>query len=104
MIVQLSILIFTVRKFAKMLIFLCYILILTLTLSLSIILFPFLILNPIPPGLFWSSWAWGGGGGGLQKPHLNKSKSIDAIDMKLGDLVEHYYPINYTRIHVIMTS
>ena len=91
-----------------MLIFLFYILILTLTLSLSIILFPFLIviLNPIPPGLFWSSWAWGGegGGGGLQKPHLNKSESIDAIDMKLGDLEEHYYPINYTRIHTIMTT
>ena len=25
-----------------------------------------------------------GGGGGLQKPHLHKSKSIDAIVMKLG--------------------
>ena len=25
-------------------------------------------LNPIPPGLFWSSWAWGGGGGGFKSP------------------------------------
>ena len=22
------------------------------------------VVNPIPPGLFWSSWALGGGGGG----------------------------------------
>ena len=41
-------------------------------------------INPIGPGLFWSSWAWEGGGGGLQKPPLHKSESIDAIDMKLG--------------------
>ena len=48
--------------------------------------------NPIPPGLFWSSWAWGGGGGGggeggggvLQKPPLHKPESINAIVMKLG--------------------
>ena len=38
--------------------------------------------NPIRPGLFWSSW---GGGGGASKapPHLHKSESIAAIDMKL---------------------
>ena len=41
--------------------------------------------SPIPPGLFWSSWAWGGGGRGvLQKPPLHKSESINAIVMKLG--------------------
>ena len=41
--------------------------------------------NPIRPGLFWSSWE-GGGGGGASKapPHLHKSESDAAIDMKLG--------------------
>ena len=24
--------------------------------------------NSIPPGLLWSSWAWGGGGGGFKSP------------------------------------
>ena len=45
-------------------------------------------INPIWPGILWSSWAERGGG--LQKPHLHKSESIDAIDMKLGGYVEHY--------------
>ena len=46
------------------------------------------------------------GGGGVQKPPplLHKSESVDAIDMKLGGLVEHYYLINYNRTHAIMTS
>ena len=39
-------------------------------------------INPIRPGLFWSSWAWGGGAS--KAPPLHKSESIDAIDMKLG--------------------
>ena len=38
--------------------------------------------NPIPPGHFWSSWAWGGGSN--PPPPLHKSESIDAIVMKLG--------------------
>ena len=33
----------------------------------------------IPPGLFWSSWAWGGGG-----LALHKSESINTIVVKLG--------------------
>ena len=43
-------------------------------------------LNPVPPGLFWSSWAWGGGGASKAPPPptLHKSESIDAIVMKLG--------------------
>ena len=43
--------------------------------------------NRIRPALFGVPWP---GGGGLQKPPLHKSGSIDAIDMKLGGLVEHY--------------
>ena len=41
----------------------------------------------------------GGGGGGL-----HKSESIDAIVMKLGGQVEHYYLISFNRLHAIMTS
>ena len=47
--------------------------------------------NPIPPGLFWSSWAWGGGGG-LK------------LETRLGGYVEHYYLIDLNRTHANMTS
>ena len=35
---------------------------------------------------------------------LFRLRGIDAIVMKLGGNVEHYYLINYNKIHAIMTS
>ena len=58
-------------------------------------------------GFFGVPGPKGGGGGGFKSPPpplLHKSESVDAIDMKLGGLVEHYYLINYNRTHAIMTS
>ena len=48
-----------------------------------------------------------GGGGGFKSPPpppLINPESIDAIVMKLGGQVEHYYLINFNRLHTIMTS
>ena len=30
----------------------------------------YISINPIPPGLFQSSWAWGGGGGSSVNPKV----------------------------------
>ena len=45
----------------------------------------------------------GGGKGGASKAPIHKSESIDAIVMKLGGWVEHYYVINFNRLHAFMT-
>ena len=39
--------------------------------------------NPIRPGFFWSSSGGGGGEASKAPPHLHKSESIAANDMKL---------------------
>ena len=46
----------------------------------------------------------GRGGGGFKSHPLHKSKCIDAMVMKLGGKLEHYYLNNFNKLHAIITQ